>query len=143
MKFAEPSNELAEEYFRNAEETLRVTNLIKDSGSNMWLATQKYYTEYLAAYALLMKIGIKSEIHSCTIEVIKLLEQEKFLDFNLSKILEDDKELRIDNQYYLKNRPVDFDSKKISSMLLKVRSLLDSLTEEQITKIRNLIKNAD
>ena len=85
MKFAEPSNELAEEYFRNAEETLRVTNLIKDSGSNMWLATQKYYTEYLAAYALLMKIGIKSEIHSCTIEVIKLIEQEKFLDFNLSK----------------------------------------------------------
>ena len=143
MKFAEPSNELAEEYFRNAEETLRVTNLIKDSGSNMWLATQKYYTEYLAAYALLMKIGIKSEIHSCTIEVIKLLEQKKFLDFNLSKILEYDKELRIDNQYYLKNRPVDLDPKRISSMLLKIRSLLDSLTEEQIAKIRKLIKNAD
>ena len=143
MKFAEPSNELAEEYFRNAEETLRVTNLIKDSGSNMWLATQKYYTEYLAAYAVLMKIGIKSEIHSCTIEVIKLLEQKKFLKFNLSKILEDDKELRIDNQYYLKNRPVDFDPKRISGMLLKIRSLLDSMTEEQITKIRNLIKNAD
>ena len=143
MKFAEPSNELAEEYFRNAEETLRVTNLIKDSGSNMWLATQKYYTEYLAAYALLMKIGIKSEIHSCTIEVIKLLEQKKFLDFNFSKILEDDKELRIDNQYYLKNRPVDFDPKRISGMLLQIRSLLDSLTEEQITKIRNMIKNAD
>ena len=143
MKFAEPSNELAEEYFRNAEETLRVTNLIKNSGSNMWLATQKDYTEYLAAYAVLMKIGIKSEIHSCTIEVIKLLEQKKFLDFNLSKILEDDKELRIDNQYYLKNRPVDLDPKRISSMLLKIRSLLDSLTEEQIAKIRKLIKNAD
>ena len=138
MKFAEPSNELAEEYFRNAEETLRVTNLIKDSGSNMWLATQKYYTEYLAAYALLMKIGIKSEIHSCTIEVIKLLEQNKFLDFNFSKILEDDKELRIDNQYYLKNMPVDFDPKIMSSMLLKIRSLLDSLTKEQVKKIRNL-----
>ena len=135
MKFAEPSNELAEEYFRNAEETLRVTNLIKDSGSNMWLATQKYYTEYLAAYAVLMKIGIKSQIHSCTIEVIKLLEQKKFLDFTFSKILEDDKELRIDNQYYLKNRPVDFDPKRISGMLLKIRSLLDSLTEEQITKM--------
>ena len=143
MKFAEPSNELAEEYFRNAEETLRVANLIKNSGSNMWLATQKYYTEYLAAYAVLMKIGIKSEIHSCTIEVINLLEQEKFLDFNFSKILEDHKELRIDNQYYLKNRPVDFDPKRISNMLLQIRNLLDSLTEEQITKIRNLIKNAD
>ena len=76
-------------------------------------------------------------------EVIKLLEQKKFLTFNLSKILEDDKELRIDKQYYLKNRPVDFDPKRISSMLLQIRSLLDSLAEEQITKIRNLIKDAD
>lgn len=143
MRLVEPNNELAEEYFKNAEETLRVTNLIKNSGSNMWLATQKYYTEYLAAYSILMKIGIKSEIHSCTIEVIKLLEREKFIGFNFSKILEDDKELRIDNQYYLKNRPVDFDSKTIGDLLLKIRNLLDSLTEEQITKIRNLIKHGD
>ena len=86
---------------------------------------------------------IKSEIHSCTIEVIRLLEQDKLLDFNFLKILEDDKELRIDNQYYLKNRPVDFDSKAIGNILLKIRNLLDSLTEEQITKIRNLIKHGD
>ena len=143
MRLVEPNNELAEEYFKNAEETLRVTNLIKNSGSNMWLATQKYYTEYLASYSILMKIGIKSEIHSCTIEVIRLLEQDKLLDFNFSKILEDDKELRIDNQYYLKNMPVDFDSKAIGDILLKIRNLLDSLTEEQITKIRNLIKHGD
>ena len=58
-------------------------------------------------------------------------------------MLEDDKELRIDNQYYLKNMPVDFDSKAIGNMLLKIRNLLDSLTEEQITKIRNLIKHGD
>jgi len=143
MRLVEPNNELAEEYFKNAEETLRVTNLIKNSGSNMWLATQKYYTEYLSAYSLLMKIGIKSEIHSCTIEVIKLLEQGKFIDFNFSKILEDDKELRIDNQYYLKNRPVDFDSKAIGDILLKISNLMDSLTEEQITRIRSLIKHGD
>ena len=43
----------------------------------MWIATHKYYTEYLAAYSLLMKIGIKSEIHSCTTEVIKILEGKK------------------------------------------------------------------
>ena len=59
--------------------------MIKDSGSNMWLATQKYYTEYLAAYSLLMKIGIKSEIHSCTIEIIRLLEKEKIVYFGFSK----------------------------------------------------------
>ena len=139
MKLIESNNNLAEEYYKNAEETLRVTNLIKNSGSNMWLATQKYYTEYLAAYSLLMKIGIKSEIHSCTIEIIQLLEKEKIIDFDFSKTLEEDKELRIDNQYYLKNRPVDFDSKKIAGILLKIRAILDKISEIQINKIRGLI----
>ena len=142
MKLIEPNDNLAEEYFHNAEETLRITNLIKDSNSNMWLATQKYYTEYLAAYALLMKLGIKSEIHSCTIDVIKLLEKENIVDFNFSKILEYDKELRTDNQYYLKNRPVVIDSKKLSEILLNVRRILDTLSENQILTMRSIIKKA-
>jgi len=88
MKLIKPNTNLAEEYFKNAEETLRVTNLIKGSGSNMWLATQKYYTEYLAAYSLMMKIGIKSEMHSCTIEIIRLLEKKGSLNVGLnSRIL--------------------------------------------------------
>jgi len=139
MKLIAPNDNLAEEYYKNAEETLRVTNLIKDSGSNMWLATQKYYTEYLASYAMLMKIGIKTEIHSCTIEIIKLLEQENVITFNLSKTLENDKELRIDNQYYLKNLPVDFNYEKLGELLLKIREILDHLTQEQISHIRSLV----
>ena len=139
MKLIEPNDNLSEEYYKNAEETLRVTNLIKNSGSNMWLATQKYYTEYLASYALLMKIGIKTEIHSCTIKIIRILEKENIITFKLSKNLEEDKELRIDNQYYLKNRPVDFNSKALSELLLKIRELLDNITKEQIKHVRSLI----
>ena len=139
MKLIEPNDNLSEEYYKSAEETLRVTSLIKNSGSNMWLATQKYYTEYLAAYSLLMKIGIKSEIHSCTIEIINILEKEKIINFEFSKILEEDKELRIDNQYYLKNKPVDFDSKKLSDILLKIRNLLDTITDADVKRIRKLI----
>jgi len=136
----EPSISLAEEYFRNAEETLRITNLIKDSGSNMWLATQKYYTEYLAAYSILMKIGIKSEVHTRTIDIIKLLEQEKIIDFQFSNKLEEDKNLRIDNQYYLKNIPIDFDPKKTAELLLKVRNVLDTLSKEKIEYIRRKLQ---
>ena len=139
MKLIEPNDNLSEEYYKNAEETLRVTNLIKNSGSNMWLATQKYYTEYLAAYSLLMKIGIKSEIHSCTIKIVRLLENEKIIDFEFGKILEEDKELRIDNQYYLKNKPVNFDSKKLSDTLLKIRNILDTIKDSDIKRIRKII----
>jgi len=139
LKLIEPNSNLAEEYYRNAEETLKVTNLIKDSGSNMWLATQKYYTEYLAAYALLMRIGIKTEIHSCTIKIIELLQEKDIIDFNYADMLKDDKELRIDNQYYLKNRPVDLDSNKLAQLLLKIRHILDTIAEKKIDEIRNLI----
>lgn len=139
LMLIEPNNNLANEYYKNSEETLRIANLIKNSDSNMWLATQKYYAEYLLAYSLLMKFGIKTEIHSCTIEVIKLLEQENIIDFEFSKILEDDKELRVDNQYYLKNKPVHFNSKEMALLLLKIRTIIDSLSYETILKIRNLI----
>ncbi len=139
LKLIEPNNNLSEEYFSNAEETLRVSNMIKKSGSNMWLSTQKYYMEYLASYAILMKLGIKCEIHSCTIEIIKLLEKEQFIDIKLSLILEYDKQLRIDNQYYLKNRPVDYDSNKLRDLLLKIRIILDNISDDDIKKARNLI----
>ena len=89
-----------------------------------------------------MKIGVKSELHSCTIVVIKLLEKERILDFKFSGVLEYDKELRIDNQYYLKNRPVEFDARKLSELLLKVKEVLDSLSNTQIQKIRKVIAEA-
>jgi uncharacterized protein (UPF0332 family) len=139
IKLVAPNNDLADEYYSNAEETLLVANLSKTSGSNMWLATHKYYVEYLAAYAILMKIGIKSEIHSCTIEIIRFLEVEGIVDFNFSDILDRDKELRIENQYYLKDIPVDFDSIKLAELLLRVRELIDGLTSGQIVNIRDKI----
>lgn len=139
MKFISPNDNLSEEYFNSAEETLMVANLIKTAGSNMWLSTLKYYAEYLAAYSLLMKPGIKSEIHSCTIEFIRLLETENIINFNFSGILDNDKDLRIDNQYYLKNIPVDFDSSMIAELLLKVRNILDNIDTEKIDAVRSII----
>lgn len=117
-------------------------NLIKDSGSNMRLATQKYYVEYLLAYSILMKIGIKTEMHYCTIDVIRILERRKIITFGLSDILESDKDLRIDNQYYLKNGPVHFDSEELSEIFLRIRKLLDKISKEDIDNTRDAVKNS-
>lgn len=106
LKIDKPNNNLAKEYLQSAEETLSVLQDIKGK-SNMWLATTKYYCEYFAIYALLQKIGIKCEIHDCTIEITKLLEELKVIPSDYSRKLEEDKELRIENQYYLKNLSVD------------------------------------
>ena len=140
IKFQEPNDNLSEEYFSNAEESMKVLRNIKRTKSNIWLATTKYYIEYFAVYAILMKIGIKCEIHDCTISVIKFLEKENIIKKEFSKILEKDKELRIDNQYYLKNKQVKIDFEQLSDFLLSVKEIIDKLDSEKINYIRGKIR---
>lgn len=141
IKLIEPNNNLAQEYFKNAEETLRLANVTKENNSNMWLATQKYYLQYLGAYAILMKLGIKCEIHECTIQVIKFLEAKGFIGFSFADALDNDKQLRIDNQYYLKNISVNFNSDALSEFLLSVKKFIDTISSSKIKIIRKSLKS--
>lgn len=140
IKIQESNDNLSREYYENAEESLRVLKSIAETRSNMWLATTKYYIEYFAVYSMLMKIGIKCEIHDCTIALAKLLENEEVIEKGTSKILENDKELRIDNQYYLKNKPVDINFDRLSNLLISIKSSLNKLDEKKIKEIREKIK---
>ena len=131
IKLIKPNDNLSKEYLSNSQETLEVLREIKDK-SNMWLATTKYYCEYFAVYSVLMKIGIKSEIHECTISLVKFLEKEGLFEKGTWKVLEKDKEMRIDNQYYLKNKKVYFSYNSILEFVLKIKEILMSLNEEKI-----------
>lgn len=135
ITITEPNENLCKEYLQSAEETL---SILKDLNgkSNMWLATTKYYCEYFTIYALLMKLGVKSEIHECTITICQILEHEHILPKNTAKILEDDKELRIDNQYYLKNKNVPLDFTKITEFILTIKNIINTLTYDKIKEIR-------
>lgn len=140
IKIQEPNDNLSQEYYANAEESLKVLRSIKQTQSNMWLATTKYYIEYFAVYSVLMKIGIKCEIHDCTISLTQFLESEEILEKGAAKMLEKDKGLRIDNQYYLKNKPVDIDFNKLSGFLLSIRKSLDQLNNEKVEELRHKIE---
>ena len=139
IKIQEPNDNLSQEYYKNAEESLRVLKNIAETKSNMWLATTKYYIEYFAVYSVLMKIGVKCEIHDCTIALVKFLEDENILEKGTTDILEKDKELRIDNQYYLKNKSVNVDSEKLSEFLLSIKESLDKLNKDQIKDLMSKI----
>lgn len=78
IKLIEPNSNLSEEYMQTAEESLEILRTIKGK-SRVWLAVTKYYCEYFAVYSLLMKIGLKCEIHDCTIELCRFLENEKVI----------------------------------------------------------------
>jgi len=139
LKNISPSYEIAKEYLKSVEETIRVIDLIKDSGSNLWIATLKYYAEYFLACALLMRFGIKSDIHECTLKVISAFEKIGILNFSFSKILEKDKELRIENQYYLKNIKVNLDVKSISKLMIHVREIIDSVKGDEADDLKKLL----
>ena len=139
IKLIEPNDNLAKEYIQTAEETLEILRCIQGK-SKVWLATTKYYCKYFAIYSLLMKIGIKCEIHDCTIEVCRLLEEKKIIPKEFTKSLEKDKELRIDNQYYLKNKEVLIDYNKIIEFVLQIKNILNSISHDKITEIRNSLK---
>jgi uncharacterized protein (UPF0332 family) len=140
IKLQEPNDNLSQEYYQNAEESLKVLRSIKQTRSNMWLATTKYYIEYFAVYSVLIKIGIKCEIHDCTIALVQFLEDEKVIENGIAKILEKDKELRIDNQYYLKNKSVNIDFDKLAEFLLSIRKSLDQIDAKKIGELRKKIE---
>lgn len=140
IKLINPNDNLSREYLMNSEESLKVLRSIKDTKSNMWLATTKYYIEYFAIYSVLMKIGIKCEIHDCTIALAKFLEEEGILKQGTSNILEKDKDLRIDNQYYLKNKPVNINFDQIADFMLSIKETLDRLDSNKIKEIREKVR---
>jgi len=138
ISLVEPNANLSEDYLKSAQETLL---LLKDvhSKSNMWTATMKYYCEYFAVYSLLIRVGIKCEIHDCTIMLVKLFEEQNILPKGTYEMLDKDKGLRIDNQYFLKNIKVKIDFNELSDFVLKIKDIISSLTLEDIKKIRALI----
>jgi len=139
ISLVEPNNNLCNEYIKSAEETLGILKELENK-SDMWLATAKYYCEYFIAYALLMRLGIKCEIHDCTIELCKFLEKENLLPKGTYNKLEKDKKLRIDNQYYLKNIKVKINHSELVKFVLDIKEITSSITIEKINKIRAKLK---
>ncbi|MBR9692703.1 hypothetical protein GOV07_02095 [Candidatus Woesearchaeota archaeon] len=133
LKRITPSAQLAEAYLTSAKETVIVLKEITDS--NMWKATTQYYALYFIVYAMLMHLGIKSEIHECTIIFSSKLEDEGLLPQGTSKRLEQEKQLRIDNQYYLKNYPITTDT-ELMSLLLATRKKIREITNDEVERIR-------
>jgi uncharacterized protein (UPF0332 family) len=142
LRFQKPDVLLAKQYLKNAEETLAVLEVTTSLGSKMWMAAQQYYALYFMAYAFLMRFGVKSEIHACTIAFIGLLEEEGIAPQGLHSRLMEAKDLRIDNQYYLKNLPVDADIRSLGRLVLEVRITVERMDESTVSRIRDAFRQA-
>jgi len=133
----EPNSNLAEAYIKKAEEALESmrANIVKD-----WKISTAYYTLYFSLYSILTKIGIKCEIHSCTIEFVKRFLKDHFNEKEL-EFTEDSLKARIDSQYYIDRTVPDEQYNKMlmkaPEFLVKCKSILIKLNEKKINEIRD------
>mgnify|MGYP001609420534 CR=1 FL=1 len=140
LKLISPNENLIRVYKRKSKSALNILQSAIEKQENEWILDTSYYAKYFMVYALFMEVGIKSEIHDCTIFALKSIFQSAgFISPELCKDIEDSKDLRVGALYYDK----DFGKNEIlnkantaPNFCLKVESLIDNLSKEDITKIR-------
>lgn len=125
------NSNLSDSYFNEAIETIGEMKKIKGK----WKIITGYYACYHAFYSILMKCGIKCEIHDCTIKLLTLFEfSESDISF-LTKLKED----RIKAQYYLKDIILE-DESKVLDFVHKCKVVKDNLSMDKIEYIRQSLE---
>ena len=142
ISLIEQNSNLSEAYIKKAEDSLKSMdiNIVKE-----WKIATAYYTVYFSLYSILMKIGVKSEIHSCTIEFIRIFLYDYFSEEEIN-FIEDAQRLRIDSQYYInKNIPNQKYNELLENApnyLIKCKTILRKINENEINRIRNKLKES-
>lgn len=147
IKLEEPNDNLCNVYIKKAKSALNMLTSATKKDEVDWIATTAYYSRYFAFYALLQKCGIKSEIHDCTISLMRFLfVEEGIIEEHFYNELQLAKELRVDTQYYvtkeLDKEKLKKDSETARSFLLKMEEVTESMTKEQINNIKEKLNNA-
>ena len=140
IELIDPNSNLAGAYLGKAEDSLETMRLAE---SNDWKISAAYYTMYFSLYAILMKIGVKCEIHKCTIECMNSFLTDYF-DKEEYKLMEESLRARIDAQYFVDRNITDTLFKnmmrKAPEFLVKCKSVVLKLDERKITQIRTEIE---
>lgn len=137
LTLTNPNQNISRSYLHMAEESLRVLSDIKNS--DIWKATTSYYIFYYSLYAIMIRIGVKSEIHTCSIEFMKKFLKDIY-DREDIKQFENAFSARINLQYFT-DRPIDkkaiIDAEQYcKKFYLKTRGILANITNKQIDNIR-------
>ena len=136
IELIDPNSNLAEAYLGKAEDSLETMRLAE---SRDWKISAAYYTMYFSLYAILMKIGIKCEIHKCTIECMNFFLTDHF-DREEYELMKESLGARIGAQYFIDRNVTDAFFKrmmhKAPEFLVKCKSVVLKLDERKINQIR-------
>ncbi|MBI4739842.1 HEPN domain-containing protein [Candidatus Woesearchaeota archaeon] len=140
IELVEPNPNLATAYLLKAESSLETARLAK---SKDWKISAAYYAMYFSLYSILMKIGIKCEIHTCTITFANELLQEYFSKEQF-ELLDEAFDARQDAQYYVDRQ---IDDRVYAELMAKTphfishcRDIVLRMTEEAIRDVREKLR---
>jgi uncharacterized protein (UPF0332 family) len=68
-----PSENLIRAYRQKSRNALKSMEINAQAGLVEWTVSASYYAKYFAVYSLFSKIGVKCEIHDCTITLFEHL----------------------------------------------------------------------
>jgi len=137
IKLVEPSENLCSAYVKMSRESLASMNANMDAGIKRWAVVAAYYARYHALYAIFMKVGIKCEIHTCTLAAARALFG---LNPVLAKEIENSMKQRINMQYYADRTVSDANYKKNADsapgFVIEMEKLSLVLNTDGIERIR-------
>ena len=143
IKLIDSNDNLAKGYLKMDEDSLGTMN--RERKYNLMFAISAcYYSMYYSLYSVCMKIGIKCEIHSCTIEFMKKI-LDNFYSKEDVKIIRKAFDARNIAQYYVnkivQKEDSDFIIVNAPLFLNKSKEILSKINEKDIKELREGLKN--
>jgi len=141
IRLIEPNENLAESYIKMAGEALGTMN--REKNYNLKFAISAcYYSMYYSLYAIMMEIGVKCEIHSCTLEFMKFALGNFYSPEDI-KIIKKAFDARGIAQYYVdkivSKEDSDFIMEKAPYFIGKSKEVLSKINQKDIEAIRKRI----
>lgn len=142
INLIEPNDNLSSGYIQMAENAIGTMN--REKNLNVQFAISAcYYSMYYSLYSVLMKMGIKCEIHACTLEFMKKL-LSGFYSNEDYKTISKAFDVRQTSQYYVDRiivkEDVNFIFSKAQYFLSKSKEILSKINEKEILEIRKQIE---
>ena len=133
----EPNDDLASAYLRKSADAMEAMHSV---ASRDWKISAGYYSLYFSLYAVLMKTGIKSENHGCTIEIMQHILMD-FFTREECELMDTARQARVESQYYTTSEVTsafeDTLAKQVPRFLVKCQGVVDRLDTKKVRKIRN------
>lgn len=129
INFVKPSDNVARAHLERARSSIRSMDANwREQGLDDWVITTSYYAKYFAVSALLDRVGLKCENHSCVATLFDYLfsgivPEARLQDFTKSK------EDRIEAQYYSSttNMQVGSSMQQTKVFVLEMEQLFQSI----------------